>query len=223
MKRCSTCQQFFPVTMFGPDKRKRDGLQPQCRICRRRSALKSTKTGKGKETVRRAKKRYRQTAKGQEKERQYKQTEKYKEAARLYARNYRQRDGFKDKLRKYQQATKFKEYNAQYWKIEKNKQRMKDHSDAITSQKKASKSPRDNDRAPRFAHGFKPHRGKRLRAAQAAARPDLVLAPAHLFTPFPQSIAYHAEPPGENGSVSGRIQACRGTIVNTSVDAIMFR
>ena len=74
LKRCSTCREFFALSRFGPDKRKRDGLQPQCRTCRRLSALKYTKTEKGKATVERAKKRYRQTDKGRETEKQYKST-----------------------------------------------------------------------------------------------------------------------------------------------------
>ena len=92
LKRCSMCKQSFPLTMFGPDKRKPDGLQYQCRACRRISALKYTKTAKGKETYRKAKQRYRQTAKGQEKERQYKQTEKYKKYSRAYTKAYNQRE-----------------------------------------------------------------------------------------------------------------------------------
>src|SRR5262245_32605305 len=108
MKRCSTCRQFFPVIMFGPDKRKRDGLQPQCRTCRRLSVLKYNKSEKGKSTRQIAKKRYRQTAKGQQKERQYKQTEKYKETARLYARKYREREDKQDILRRWEQSPKRK-------------------------------------------------------------------------------------------------------------------
>src|SRR5215831_2694978 len=127
MKRCSTCKDFFPLTMFGPDKRKRDGLQPQCRTCRRRSALKYTKTEKGKATVRKAKKRYRQTPKGKETERAYKQTEGYKEYARGYSRKYYRREDKQDIVRAWGKSPKKKAYSAQYWKKEENKLRMKAH------------------------------------------------------------------------------------------------
>src|SRR5687767_698247 len=110
MKRCSTCRQFFSVSLFGPDKRKRDGLQPQCRTCRRNTALKYTKTDKGRATNLRAKKRYRQTAKAQETARQYKQTEKYKEYSRRYTANYRLREDKQDILRRLQQSPKRKAY-----------------------------------------------------------------------------------------------------------------
>jgi hypothetical protein len=113
--------------MFGPDKRKRDGLQPQCRPCRRVTALKYTKTEKGKATCRKAKKRYIQTTKGQEKIRQYKQTEKYKAAARLYSANYRLREDKQDIVRRWQDNPKRKAYNAQYWKLEGNRLRMQAH------------------------------------------------------------------------------------------------
>jgi|SRR5688572_22963234 len=95
MKRCSTCKQVFALTMFGPDKRKRDGFRTQCQTCRRTLALKYTKTEKGKATARKAKAGYIQTAKGRETIKQYKSTEGYREAARVYTKWYRQRKAIK--------------------------------------------------------------------------------------------------------------------------------
>jgi len=134
--------------MFGPDKRKRDGLQPQCRTCRRRSSLKYTKTEKGKATGQRAKKQYRQTDKGRETEKQYKSTERYKTAARAYSKSYRQREDKQDILRRWLQSPKRKAYAAQYWKVEKNKLRMKEHQQRYNQSEKGNhKSEEDPNSA----------------------------------------------------------------------------
>ena len=164
MKRCSTCRQSFPVTMFGPDKRKRDGLQPQCRTCRRISALKYTKTAKGKEAGRKAKIRYSQTAKGKETARQYKQTEKCKEAARIYTRNYRQREDKQDILLRYSKSPKRKAYNARYWKTEKNRLRMQEHQRRYNQSEKGKKKAERQRQSAAFRAWFQSPEGKAFRS-----------------------------------------------------------
>jgi 5-methylcytosine-specific restriction endonuclease McrA len=164
MKRCSTCKHFFPPTMFGPDKRKRDGLQPQCRTCRRITALKYTKTDKGRKTNLRAKKRYRQSTKGLETERRYKQTEKYKAYARRYTANYRLREDKQDILRRLQQSPKRKTYNAAYWKIEKNKLRMQAHQRRYNQSEKGRQKLERQRQSTAFRAWFKTPQGKAFRS-----------------------------------------------------------
>jgi 5-methylcytosine-specific restriction endonuclease McrA len=146
--------------MFGPDKRKRDGLQSQCRTCRRLSALKYTKTEKGKATVERAKKQYRQTDKGRETEKQYKSTERYKATARAYTRSYRQREDKQDILRRWEQSPKRKAYKAQYWKAEKNKRRMKEHQQRYNRSEKGKHKAERQRRSAAFRDWFRTPQGK---------------------------------------------------------------
>lgn len=163
MKRCSTCRQLFPHSLFGPDKRKRDGLQPQCRTCRRISALKYTKTAKGRATVRKAKKRYHQTVKGQETVKRYKSTERYREAARVYAKGYRQRPDYKEK-QLWLKSPKRKAYNATYWKKVENAIRMKEHQRRYNLSEKGKQKMERQRQSVAFRAWFKSPQGKAFRS-----------------------------------------------------------
>ena len=44
-KRCSTCREVKPHQEFSPDRRQSDGLQVQCKLCRRKYKRNSYATG----------------------------------------------------------------------------------------------------------------------------------------------------------------------------------
>lgn len=62
-KKCSSCDSVLSVSKFGPNRSRKDNLQPYCRSCMKSARKKSAKTEKSKESARARQKKYRERLK----------------------------------------------------------------------------------------------------------------------------------------------------------------
>lgn len=100
MKRCWACKTEKPLTAFGVDKSRKDGLQPKCKQCISE---------------------YHQKPEVQERVKRYQASEKRKETVRQYLRT----DRYMARTRRYAKSEKFKTYGRKYRKTEAAKENIR--------------------------------------------------------------------------------------------------
>ena len=110
MKACSKCGKIKSAEGFFRNRRKRDGLQSQCKICQRKYQQS--------EKYKQSKQQYQQSEKFKQSKRKYRQSEKYKQSKR----QYEQSEKYKQSRQQYRQSERGKQYRQQYRQSERSKQ-----------------------------------------------------------------------------------------------------
>lgn len=84
MKQCSKCKEWKDESEFHKDKRTRDGVYPQCKICKNKRTREYFRSEAGKEYNKSWQKRFRQTEQGKEYYKKYANSEKGKETRKRF-------------------------------------------------------------------------------------------------------------------------------------------
>lgn len=100
-KRCSICKNTKNVNEFNRDKSRADGFNHRCKPCFYKTQIVYKQTPSGKKVHSRAKKKYRDSVHGKEKEREYKNTAHYKTMSRSYSKKWQKSEKGRESIRLY--------------------------------------------------------------------------------------------------------------------------